>query len=87
VLEEETNPVQLIGDVAEHDRSANIAAIKDALATDTVVLICWMTIVWVTTEGVGSRAITDKTTLIINARLDAMRRVDRALARPKCRVD
>jgi hypothetical protein len=46
-----------------------------------------MTVVWVTAEGVGSRAITDEATLIIDARLDTMRRVDRALARPKGWVD
>lgn len=38
-----TNPVHLVGNVAQHDGGANIAAVEDALTTDTVVLISRVT--------------------------------------------
>jgi len=38
-VEGKTYPVAVCWDVAEHDSGANIAAVEDALAADTVVLI------------------------------------------------
>jgi len=38
-VEGRTYPVAICRDVAEHDRGANIAAVEDALTTDTVMLI------------------------------------------------
>lgn len=63
-----TYPIHLVGNVAQHDRGADIAAIENALAADTVVLISWVTLVWAV-EGARGRTITNKTTLVINARL------------------
>jgi hypothetical protein len=44
------------------------------------VLISRVTIVLIVVQGVGSRTIADEATLIIDARLGAVRRVDGALA-------
>jgi hypothetical protein len=84
-MEEKTYPVHLVGDVAQHDGSADIAAVKDALTADTVVLVSWMTLVW-TVEGADSRAVADKAALVIDARLRVVRRVHGSLARPRGRL-
>jgi hypothetical protein len=82
-----TNPVHLVGYVAKHDGGAHVAAIEDALAANTVVLVSGMTIEGLTGERVDSRAIADETTLIIDTRLDAVGRVDGAVASPESRVE
>lgn len=41
-MEEETYPVECVRDVAKHDGGANVAAIENALAANTVVLIMRM---------------------------------------------
>lgn len=42
MMEEETYPVERVRNVAKHHRSADVAAIEDALTANTVVLIMRM---------------------------------------------
>lgn len=79
-------PVHLVRDVAQHNSGADITAIKDALPADTIVLISWVTLV-LAVEGTSGRTVTDEATLIINARLRAVRRVQGALASPSDRLN
>jgi hypothetical protein len=81
-----TYPVHLVGDVAKHDRGAHVATVKNALAANTVVLVCRMTIEGMTSERVDSRSVSDEATLVIDTRLDMMWRVDRAVAGPQSRA-
>ena len=84
-MEKTSYPVHFVGDVAQHDGSADIAAVENALTADTVVLVGWVTLVWAV-EGASSRTVTDKTTLIVDARLRAVGRVHGSLARPRRRL-
>lgn len=77
-----THPVHFVGDVPQHDRGADIAAIENALATDTVMLISWVSLVRAVVRGSG-RTVSNKATLIVNTRLGAMRGVHSSLARPR----
>lgn len=83
---EETYPVHLVGDVAQHDGGANIAAIEDALATNTVVLISWMEAsvdILVVAIDKASSTVTGNAALLIDARHGAMRRVASTLTNPE----
>jgi hypothetical protein len=77
------DPVHLVRNVAKHDGGANVAAIEDALTTDTVVLISWVTPEGSRRDRVESRTITDEATLVIDTRLVAVRRVGSAFACPR----
>lgn len=79
-MQQATYPIELVGDVAKHDSSANVAAIKNALTTNAVVLIVGMVVVAGTMVGilignlmVGGEAITVDATMGIEARLGAIR--------------
>jgi len=72
-METATYPVHLVGDVAKHDGGANVTAIEDAVAANTVVLVVRMTVEVGTRILVRSRTIADETTLVIDTRLGAMR--------------
>ena len=82
MMEEETYPVERVRNVAKHHRSADVAAIEDALTADTVVLVSWVTVGW-RIERIGGRAVANEASLVVNARLDAVRRVWGWLARPR----
>lgn len=82
---ETTYPVLLVGDVAQHNSGADITAIKDPLTADAVMLVGWVTLIRAV-EGARGRTVTDEATLVIHARLGAMRRVHGALARPRGRL-
>lgn len=66
----DTYPVKLVGNVAQHDGSANIGAIKNAVTADTIVRV-----VDVATVKVNQRSKTElgEATTIIDAWLAAMR--------------
>lgn len=79
-MQQATYPIELVGDVAKHDGSANVAAIKNALTANAVVLIVRMVVVAGTTVGilignlvVGGEAVTVDATMGIEARLGAIR--------------
>ena len=57
-MEEETYPIECVRNVAKHHRSADVAAIEDALTANTVVLIMRMVAgpVRHLVVGVGPRA-------------------------------
>lgn len=48
-MKEDIYPVELVGDVAKHHCSTNVAAIENALTADTVVLIVRVVVVASTT--------------------------------------
>lgn len=85
----ECEPVHLVGNVAKHDGGANVAAVKDALAANTVVLVMRMAASCGDSVGVRipSRTISDNATLIIDTRLVTVRRVESTRAGPLGHID
>lgn len=80
-------PVHLIWDVAQHNCGTNIGAVEDALAADTIVLICWMTVDSLNWQRVWSRTVADQATFVVHARLRTAGRVKSALTSPMTWVD
>jgi hypothetical protein len=70
-----TYPVHLVRNVAKHDGGAHIATVEDALATNTVVLVRWVTRIGVDRPSICGRTKVDEATQIINTRLSATRGV------------
>lgn len=82
-----TYPIHLVGDVAQHDGSTNITAVKNAIAADTVVCIRRVTVDRGRRQRVRSRTVTNETAFIVHARLSTRRRVQTTLSSPMARVD
>jgi hypothetical protein len=90
-VEEETHPVHLVGDVAQHDGGTNIAAIEDAFTTDSVVLISRVETNRADVfSGKGivvvSSTVSGNAALVVDARHGAMGRAAWTLTTPQRRL-
>ena len=80
---ENTNPVQLVRDVSKHHSGADIAAVEDALTTDTVMLVVRMVMVRRSRVLVRRRPIANETALVVDTRLGTVGRVQGTLSGPE----